>query len=143
MKAARLKEEIQSIVTSGKNADNFIINISSFGFKYGIPLDAELVFDVRFIPNPYYVASLKSLTGNNKKVQDFVLRQNETKEFVELLDKMIMNMIPNYIREGKYYVNIAFGCTGGQHRSVTLANTFVKMFNERGMRTTLNHRELD
>lgn len=143
MKSSRLKQEIRNFIAGGATVDNFVINITSFGFKRGIPQEADFIFDVRFIPNPFYVASMKKLTGNNKKVQNYVLKFPETKEFIETLDKMITDMIPCYIREGKYHLNIAFGCTGGQHRSVSLANVFAERFNREGMHVTLTHRELE
>lgn len=142
MKSSRLKEEIKSIIESEVGVDGFIVNISSFGFKHGVPQDADFIFDVRFIPNPFYVASLKHLTGNNKKVQDYVMKFEETKEFVESLYGMIDKIIPCYVREGKYHLNLAFGCTGGQHRSVTLANVFAERMKSDGRHITLTHREL-
>lgn len=142
MKSARLKQEIKAIIDSGKNSDAFMINIKSFGYKYGIPLDADLVFDMRFIPNPFYVATLKPLSGNNKKVQEFVMKHEESKRFVESVSKLIDDMIPCYIREGKYHLNIAFGCTGGHHRSVTMANVFAEKFKTEGRSITLEHRDL-
>ena len=89
MKSARLKQEIKAIIDSDKNSDTFMINIKSFGYKYGIPLDADLVFDMRFIPNPFYVATLKPLSGNNKKVQEFVMKHEESKKFVETASRLI------------------------------------------------------
>ena len=114
----------------------------SFGYKHRIPVEADWVIDVRFIPNPYYVDSLKRLTGNNKKVQQYVLRQDITKEFIKNLVDGIHKLIPYYIKEGKYSLTIAFGCTGGQHRSVTLANELYRIFNEEGFRVSLEHKEL-
>lgn len=143
MKSARLKQEIRSFIEGEETSKNFVINITSFGFKHGVPQEADFVFDVRFIPNPFYVPSLKKLTGNNKKVQNYVLKFQETKDFIENLDKMITSMIPCYIREGKYHLNIAFGCTGGQHRSVTMANVFAERFERDGIHVTLEHRELE
>lgn len=142
MKTARLKEEVKAIIGNENQIDNFTINIKSFGYKYGIPLDADLVFDMRFIPNPFYIPTLKNLTGNNKKVQEFVMKHEESKNFVETASKLIEDVIPCYIREGKYHLNIAFGCTGGHHRSVTMANIFSKKFKEEGKRITLEHRDL-
>jgi UPF0042 nucleotide-binding protein len=97
---------------------------------------------VRFIPNPYYVQSLKKLTGNNKKVQQYVLKHDITQEFVKTTSETIHKLIPYYIKEGKYSLTVAFGCTGGQHRSVTLANEFYRIFSEEGWRVTLEHKEL-
>lgn len=98
------------------------VNILSFGFKYGIPNDSDLVFDVRFLPNPYYIAELKEKTGNEKEVQDFVMGMDVSRQFLSKLVDMIQFLIPNYIQEGKNRLVISIGCTGGKHRSVTLAN---------------------
>lgn len=141
MKASKLREEIKEIFTTGEDA-GFVINIFSFGFKHGIPLEADMVFDMRFIPNPYYVPSLKKLTGNSKKIQEYVLKFPEAQSFIKHADTMIGEMIPCYMREGKYHLNLAFGCTGGQHRSVTMANVFAKKFKEQGLRITIEHRDL-
>ena len=143
MKAARLRQEIKSIINDeGENENTFIINIRSFGYKYGIPLDADLVFDMRFIPNPFYVPSLKQLSGNNKKVQDFVMKHEESRSFMEIVDKLVNDLIPCYAREGKYHLNIAFGCTGGHHRSVAMANKFAERFKSENKRVTIEHRDL-
>lgn len=142
MKAARLKQELKSIFESGEEEIKFTVNIMSFGFKHGIPLEADMVFDMRFLPNPYYVPSLKKLTGNSKKIQDYVLKYDEAQQFIENVDRMLTQMIPCYIREGKYHLNLAFGCTGGHHRSVTMANVFAKKLKEQGLRITIEHRDL-
>ncbi len=142
MKTAKLKEVIKDIVMTGEEKQTFIINIQSFGYKHGIPLDADMVFDMRFIPNPYYVASLKDLTGNSMKVKNYVLRQQVTIEFMEKAVPLLEEMIPAYMQEGKYHLNIACGCTGGHHRSVATANEFARIFREKGHRITLVHRDL-
>lgn len=143
MKSSRLMAEVRAIIDSEERGDTFTLNIRSFGYKYGIPLDADFVFDMRFIPNPFYVSTLKPLSGNNKKVQEFVIKHEESRIFLETVSTMIKNMIPCYIREGKYHLNVAFGCTGGHHRSVTMANIFAERFEkEDGMRITLEHRDL-
>lgn len=142
MKASKLREEIKKIFSGESTLDSFTINIVSFGFKNGIPLEADMVFDMRFIPNPFYITSLKSLTGNNKKVRDFVMKQPESIQFFESIHSLINGIIPSYIREGKYSLNVAFGCTGGQHRSVTMANEFAQVFKKEGKRITLEHRDL-
>ena len=142
MKPMRLREEIKKLFSSGQKAEAFTVNIQSFGFKNGLPLDADMVFDVRFIPNPYYAASLKKMTGNNKKVRQFVMKFPETVNFIKKADELISEIIPCYLREGKYHLNIAFGCTGGRHRSVAVANEFVDIFNARGMRTVAAHRDI-
>ncbi len=143
MKTARLRQEIKSIINNeGEDESSFIINIKSFGYKYGLPLDADLVFDMRFIPNPFYIASLKSLSGNNKKVQEFVMKHEESRAFMESVYRLVNDLIPYYAKEGKYHLNIAFGCTGGHHRSVTMANRFAERFKADGKRITIEHRDL-
>ena len=117
-----LKMELQKIFVSEEDFKNLFVTVMSFGFKYGIPSDADLVFDVRFLPNPYYVAELRPKTGNDVEIQNFVLAHKEAHEFLDKLQDMIQFLIPNYIKEGKNQLVIAIGCTGGKHRSVTLAN---------------------
>ena len=142
MKVADFNAEMSKIFDKGDKGESFIINILSFGFKKGMPTEADWVVDVRFIPNPYYIPSLKKLTGNNKKVSNYVLRQDVTKEFLNRYTDLIRKTIPNYIKEGKYSLTIAFGCTGGQHRSVATANEVARIFTEEGRRVTLEHRDL-
>ena len=142
LKVAELNSELDKLFSTGNKKSAFVLNIMSFGYKHGIPLEADWVVDVRFIPNPYYVPSLKKLTGNNKKVAQYVLKQDVTKEFVNRLQEMIKRLVPCYIKEGKYSLTVAFGCTGGHHRSVTLANEMNRIFTEEGMRVTLEHRDL-
>ena len=117
-----LKEELDRIFVQNKEYNSLMVTVMSFGFKYGIPADADLVFDVRFLPNPYYIEELKPLTGNDKPVSDYVMNSEESHIFLEKLTDMIRFLIPNYVKEGKNRLVIAIGCTGGQHRSVTLAN---------------------
>lgn len=143
LKVAQLYQVLNERILGGVNARTFSINISSFGFKYGIPSESDLILDMRFLPNPYYVPSLKKLTGNNKKVQNYVLKSPLASQFIEGFHEMISSMIPGYINEGKYHINIAFGCTGGHHRSVTIANKMAEIFEKDGLRVSLNHRDLD
>lgn len=142
LKVAEMNSELDKVFGSKTKKQTFVINFMSFGYKHGIPTEADWVIDVRFIPNPYYVSSLKKLTGNNKKVAQYVMKQDITKEFANRLKEIIIKLVPCYIKEGKYSLTIAFGCTGGQHRSVTLANEFYKFFTDEGCRVTLEHREL-
>lgn len=121
-----LKEEIDRIFVKNEEYNSLMVTVMSFGFKHGIPSDADLVFDVRFLPNPFYIDELKTKTGNDKEVQDYVLSFDEAGEFLDKLNDMIQFLIPNYIKEGKYRLVIAIGCTGGKHRSVTLANELYK-----------------
>ena len=115
-----LKEELERIFLQNEEYNNLMVTVLSFGFKYGIP--ADLVFDVRFLPNPFYIDELKHQTGNDKEVQDYVMGFPEAHVFIEKLADMVEFLIPNYIKEGKYQLVIGIGCTGGKHRSVTLAN---------------------
>ena len=142
MKSMRLREEIKRIFTSERDASGFMIHIESFGYKNGIPLDADMVFDVRFIPNPYYVTSLKKLTGNNKKVREYVFQHDESKLFAARVKELIRDIVPCYRREGKHHLNIAFGCTGGQHRSVSMAYAFAEAMEREEVRITVKHRDL-
>ncbi len=117
-----LKKELDRIFVEDAEYNSLMVNIMSFGFKYGIPSDADLVFDVRFLPNPYYIDELKHQTGNDKPVQDYVKSFPACTEFVDKLTDMLTFLIPGYVQEGKYQLVVAIGCTGGQHRSVTIAN---------------------
>ena len=143
LKIPEMYSELDNLFFGGSGASNFAINICSFGFKYGIPSEADVMFDVRFIPNPYYVPSLKKLTGKNKRVRDFVFKHEIAVQFVDSVHTLLSAMVPGYINEGKYHLNIAFGCTGGHHRSVAVANAVAERFKEDGMRVRINHRDLD
>ncbi|NLK72682.1 MAG: RNase adapter RapZ [Clostridiales bacterium] len=139
---AQLKTELKKIFDTGENVENLTITITSFGYKNGIPLDSDIVLDVRFLPNPFYLRSLKNLTGNNRKVKEYVLKWPESKAFIEKSYDLIQFLIPYYIREGKSQLVMAFGCTGGQHRSVVLANEFYNRLSQEGKRVILHHRDL-
>ena len=142
MKTAQLWAEIKHMLTSGENQKTFIINIMSFGYKRGTPMAADMVFDMRFIPNPYYVKSLRPLTGNNAKVSRYVRKHKVTNDFLDKAMDMIEMLLPFYIKEGKYSLNVCIGCTGGHHRSVAVANELHRRLQENGRRTTLEHRDL-
>lgn len=137
-----LKEELDRIFVRDEKYNNLMVNIVSFGFKHGIPQDADLVFDVRFLPNPFYIDDLKHKTGLDKEVQDYVMAFDEAKEFMTKLEDMVRFLIPQYVKEGKYQLVVAIGCTGGQHRSVTLAGELYKrLYNNGEYGITLRHRE--
>ncbi|MBR5229304.1 MAG: RNase adapter RapZ [Firmicutes bacterium] len=142
LKVADLNAELEKLFAGDGDKDTFILNIMSFGYKHGIPAETDWTLDMRFIPNPYYVPSLKKLTGNNKKVSQYVLKHDITKEFINRTTEMVEKLIPCYIKEGKYSLTIAIGCTGGQHRSVAVANQLHSIFTEKGRRVTLEHRDL-
>ena len=138
-----LKKALEQILVEEKNFKNLMITVLSFGFKYGIPNDCDLVFDVRFLPNPYYVDGLKYKTGNDEEVQDFVMDYEISHIFLDKLVDMLNFLIPNYILEGKNQLVIGIGCTGGKHRSVTLANKLFEALSDRseyGVR--LEHRDV-
>ena len=138
-----LKEELERIFVKNEEYNSLMVNIMSFGFKHGIPVDADLVFDVRFLPNPFYIDELKVKTGNDKEVQNYVMSFQEAEDFIGKLTDMIQFLIPNYIKEGKYSLVIAIGCTGGKHRSVTLANELYKrMKNQGNYGLKLYHRDV-
>ena len=118
------------------------VTVLSFGFKYGIPVDSDLVFDVRFIPNPFYIPTLKPFSGNDKTVKDYVLEQEETKGFIEKLEDMLDFLIPNYKKEGKRQLIISIGCTGGRHRSVAIANEIDRRLNIRNFNSSVEHRDI-
>ena len=126
-----LKEELDRIFVRNEEYNSLMVTILSFGFKNGIPADADLVFDVRFLPNPFYIDELKQKTGNDKAVQDYVMNFPEASEFLDKLVGMLNFLIPNYIAEGKNQLVISVGCTGGKHRSVTLANALYRSLSER------------
>ena len=118
-----LKKEVSKILSTEKEYSNMIVSIVSFGYKNGIPRDADLVFDVRFLPNPYYVPELKSHTGNEECIREYVMRTGEGEQFLDRLYNMLEFLIPQYVEnEGKHQLVVAIGCTGGRHRSVTIAN---------------------
>ncbi|MDD5986222.1 MAG: RNase adapter RapZ [Eubacteriales bacterium] len=138
----KLKEELLSILNEKGMEETFTINVMSFGFKHGLPITADMVFDMRFIPNPYYVPSLRHASGNNKRVRKYVMRHLVSQMFVKNLNKLINDIIPHYMKEGKYNLNIAFGCTGGRHRSVAMANEMAELFTKQGRQVTLTHRDI-
>ncbi|MCR5459390.1 MAG: RNase adapter RapZ [Acetatifactor sp.] len=138
-----LKAELDRIFVQNETYNSLMVTVTSFGFKYGIPNDADLVFDVRFLPNPYYIDGLRNKTGNDKEIQDFVMSHPESGEFLDKLTDMVQFLIPNYVKEGKYRLVIAIGCTGGRHRSVTLANALYDRLKDKGeYGIKLDHRDI-
>ena len=138
-----LKQEIERIFVENQEFCNMMISVLSFGFKYGIPADSDLVFDVRFLPNPYYVEGLRAKTGNDKEIQDYVFQYEEAHTFLDKLEDMLNFLIPNYIAEGKNQLVISIGCTGGKHRSVTLANAlYERLSGQKGYGLKIEHRDI-
>lgn len=139
-----LKAELDRIFVNNEEYNSLMITVMSFGFKYGIPVDADLVFDVRFLPNPYYIDELRSKTGNDPEIQKFVMACPESGQFLNKLEDMVDFLVPNYVKEGKNRLVIAIGCTGGKHRSVTLANALYRRMKDRGnYGIRLDHRDVD
>ena len=138
-----LKAELVKIFVQNQDYKNLFITVLSFGFKYGIPADSDLVFDVRFLPNPYYVEGLRAKTGNDKEIQDYVFQFGEAHEFVEKIEDLLNFLIPNYITEGKNQLVISIGCTGGKHRSVALANElYRRLSGSREYGLKIEHRDI-
>ena len=139
-----LQAEIDRIFVKDEGYKSLMVNVMSFGFKHGMPQDADLVFDVRFLPNPYYIDELKHYSGNDAPVSDYVMSFPEATEFLDKLTDMVEFLMPNYVKEGKYQLVIAIGCTGGKHRSVTLANKlYERLKDEKGYGITLTHRDIN
>ena len=142
MLTRELRIELEKIFVDGQSFCNLYITVMSFGFKYGIPQDADLVFDVRFLPNPYYIPELRPQTGNDKPVSDMVQNCKEYPEFMSKLDDMLEFLIPNYLKEGKNQLVISVGCTGGKHRSVTVANALYEKLQTLPYTVRIYHRDI-
>ena len=137
-----LKGEVDKIFVKNEPYQNFYLTVLSFGFKYGIPTDADLVFDVRFLPNPYYVESLRKKTGNEPEVRDYVLNCKEAGMFLDKVEDLLVFLVPQYIKEGKNQLVIAVGCTGGKHRSVTMANGIYQRLAAKNYSAKVEHRDV-
>lgn len=137
-----LKVQIDRIFVENAQFDNFYMTVLSFGFKYGVPVDSDLVFDVRFLPNPYYIPELRPKSGNDKEVYDYVMASKEANIFLNKLEDMLDFLIPNYIAEGKNQLVVSIGCTGGKHRSVTLANAITNKMSNRKFGLKVEHRDV-
>ena len=138
-----LKEELDRIFVRNEEYNSLMVTVMSLGFKNGIPSDADLIFDVRFLPNPFYIEELKRLTGNDAPVQDYVMGFPEAEQFISKLTDMLLFLIPNYVKEGKYQLIIGIGCTGGKHRSVTFANELYRRLKNQGnYGLTIQHRDI-
>jgi UPF0042 nucleotide-binding protein len=143
LKSRELKDEIFKIYSEeGRVENEFAITLVSFGFKYGIPVDSDLVFDVRFLPNPFYIPELKELSGNDQSVREYVMGHNVTQEFTKKLSDMLDFLIPSYIEEGKRQLIVSIGCTGGRHRSVAIANDLFEKMKAAGLRVNIDHRDI-
>jgi RNase adapter protein RapZ len=139
----QLKDIVQRYFLPASGPKKMIVNVISFGYRYGLPVDADLVFDVRFLPNPYFIEELKNFDGQNDAVREFVLHNKESKLFLEKIIDLLSFLIPLYDREGKVRLNIALGCTGGKHRSVVMANQLSAHFSEMQYIVNVNHRDIN
>ena len=135
-----LREYINTMFSKA-DSDSISLNILSFGFKHGYPIDADVVLDARFVPNPYFVNSLKALDGNDPKIKEFVMSSTEAREFIERISDLLTFLIPKYKKEGKSYLNLAIGCTGGKHRSVVITNELAKNFKK--LEPSVKHRDIN
>jgi len=137
-----LRELIGEKFSGGRSDSSLRIDITSFGYRYGVPPDSDLVFDVRFLPNPNYIPAFKNLTGRHPSVARYIRSFPQTAEFIDRISNLLVYLIPHYIREGKSYLTIAFGCTGGHHRSVMIANEIRKRLAEAGFKAKESHRDI-
>ena len=137
-----LREVIGEKFSGGRNESSIRIDINSFGYRHGVPPDSDLVFDVRFLPNPNYIPKFKDLTGRNPAVAKYIRSFPQTVEFIKRITELLVYLLPHYIHEGKSYLTIAFGCTGGQHRSVMMADQIRKNIGEAGYKAKVTHRDI-
>lgn len=138
-----LRQEVEKIFVGTESYGNFIITVLSFGFKYGIPSDADLVFDVRFLPNPYYEQALRPLTGNDRSIQEYVMKNGDGRRFLDKLEDLMQFLIPRYLDEGKNSLVIGIGCTGGKHRSVTITNGLHARLKKLPYTVRMEHRDIE
>lgn len=142
LSTAKLRGEILRVFGNGGPQQAMTVSVTSFGFKYGIPIEADLVFDVRFLPNPFYIAELRHQTGLDAPVYDFVFSYQQTKDFMTYLERLIGFLLPQYVEEGKSALVIAIGCTGGKHRSVAVARALADFIRRKGYDASENHRDM-
>lgn len=142
LSTAKLRGEILRLFGDGKEAHAMSVNVISFGFKYGIPIEADLVLDVRFLPNPYYIADLRKQTGLDEPVRSFVFNYQQTREFMSHLENLMSFLLPQYVAEGKTVLVIGIGCTGGQHRSVAITRALAEFIRQKGYSAGENHRDM-
>ena len=143
MLTRELKIELEKIFVKGESFCNLYITVMSFGFKYGIPQDADLVFDVRFLPNPYYEQALRPLTGNDRSIQEYVMKNGDGRKFLDKLEDLMQFLIPRYLDEGKNSLVIGIGCTGGKHRSVTITNGLYARLKKFPYTVRMEHRDIE
>jgi UPF0042 nucleotide-binding protein len=137
-----LRAHIQNKFVHESDGKNLLVSSISFGYKNGVPLDADLVFDVRFLPNPHFVPEFRNLTGKDAKVENYIVSFPQTREFLDRITDLLLFLLPHYINEGKSYLTLAFGCTGGQHRSVMIAEEVARRLAQHGFRVKTGHRDI-
>lgn len=142
LSTAKLRGEVLRLFGDGEKAREMSVSVTSFGFKYGIPIEADLVFDVRFLPNPYYIDGLRGKTGLDEAVSSFLFGYQQTKDFMKYLERLLAFLLPQYVEEGKTALVIAIGCTGGQHRSVAITRAVADFIRQKGYPATENHRDM-
>lgn len=142
LKPSELKERLSTLLIGRPVHESLDIDIVSFGYKYGVPMDVDIMFDVRFLPNPFYDEALKELTGNDPEVAEYVLKWPQTQEFLDRFYAMVSQLIPAYGKEGKTRLTVAIGCTGGQHRSVAIANELAERFQKDNIQVDVRHRDI-
>ncbi len=139
----QLRDRLTQMFRSQDAIEGLQTSVTSFGYKHGIPLDVDIVLDCRFLPNPHWVEDLRPLTGRDTAVREFVMAQPDTQEFLNRLEPLLALLLPAYVKEGKTYLTIAVGCTGGRHRSVVLAEEVARLMEEHGFKPTVNHRDVE
>jgi UPF0042 nucleotide-binding protein len=137
-----LRSHILELFQKKEKGRNILVSCVSFGFRHGVPDDADLVFDVRFLPNPHFVPEFRPLSGRNRRVAEYIRSFPQTAEFIQRISELLVYLLPHYIHEGKSYLTIAFGCTGGQHRSVMIAEDVAKQLKHAGYRVKVSHRDI-
>ncbi len=142
LSTAKLRGEVARLFGTQDVSTSMSVSVTSFGFKYGIPIEADLVFDVRFLPNPYYIADLRNQTGLDEGVRNFVFGYQQTLDFMARLEELIAFLLPQYVEEGKTALVIAIGCTGGQHRSVAITRALADFIRQKGYNASENHRDM-
>jgi UPF0042 nucleotide-binding protein len=138
-----LRDRVAAAFSAQSREERMRTTVMSFGFKHGLPLDADMVMDVRFLPNPYWVDELRALPGTDPRIHDYVMQKEQTADFVERFDALMDGLVPGFLSEGKRYLTIAIGCTGGRHRSVVLAEEIAEGLRARGLHVAVRHRDLE
>jgi UPF0042 nucleotide-binding protein len=143
MTVHELRDRVVASFSAQSREERMQTTVVSFGYKHGLPLDADMVLDIRFLPNPYWIDDLRPLPGTDKRIRDYVMRQAETADFMKRLDGLLDGLVPGFLHEGKRYLTIAVGCTGGRHRSVVVAEAIAESLRRRGLNVAVRHRDLE